>query len=103
MSSSEERRTKCDESHFNRLFKRFTSGGHGVHHSAMPARRVQLADVAARSGVSVSTASYVLSGKDGARRFNEGTRRRVVEAARDLGYVRNRSARSLRQGRTRTR
>lgn len=73
-----------------------------MHHSAMPARRVQLADVAARSGVSVSTASYVLSGKDGARRFNEGTRRRVVEAARDLGYVRNRSARSLRQGRTRT-
>lgn len=65
-------------------------------------RRASLADVAARSKVSVSTASYVLSGKPCAERFSEVTRARVELAARELGYVQNRAARSLRVGRTRT-
>lgn len=57
-----------------------------------------VADVATRAGVSVSTAARVLSGNGYA---SEVTRRLVLEAARDLGYVPNQIARSLRTNRTR--
>ncbi|WCC80015.1 LacI family DNA-binding transcriptional regulator [Cutibacterium equinum] len=66
------------------------------------ARHVGLVDVAARAGVSVSTASYVLSDNRRSERFTPETQERVRTAARDLGYVRNRNARSLRLGKTRT-
>ncbi|MSS44728.1 LacI family transcriptional regulator [Cutibacterium sp. WCA-380-WT-3A] len=65
-------------------------------------RHVGLVDVAARAGVSVSTASYVLSDNHRSERFTPETQERVRNAARDLGYVRNRAARSLRLGKTRT-
>jgi len=52
-----------------------------------------IADVAELAGVSVSTAARVLSGHGYAA---EGTRRRVLEAAKELGYVPNQIARSLR-------
>jgi LacI family transcriptional regulator len=58
-----------------------------------------VADVAKRAGVSVSTAARVLSGTGYAA---EDTRRLVLEAAKDLGYVPNQIARSLRTRRTRT-
>lgn len=58
-----------------------------------------VADVAKRAGVSVSTAARVLSGSGYAA---EQTRRVVLEAARELGYVPNQIARSLRTNRTRT-
>jgi LacI family transcriptional regulator len=57
-----------------------------------------IADVAAKAGVSVSTAARVLSGNGYAA---EGTRRLVLDAARDLGYVPNQIARSLRTRQTR--
>lgn len=57
-----------------------------------------VADVAKRAGVSVSTAARVLSGTGYAA---EDTRRLVLEAARELGYVPNQIARSLRTRRTR--
>ncbi len=57
-----------------------------------------VADVAKRAGVSVSTAARVLSGHGYAA---EETRRLVLEAARELGYVPNQIARSLRTRRTR--
>jgi DNA-binding LacI/PurR family transcriptional regulator len=56
-----------------------------------------VADVAKRAGVSVSTAARVLSGSGYAA---EQTRRLVLEAARELGYVPNQIARSLRTNRT---
>jgi DNA-binding LacI/PurR family transcriptional regulator len=56
-----------------------------------------IADVAGRAGVSVSTAARVLSGRGYAA---EETRRLVLEAAKDLGYVPNQIARSLRTRRT---
>ena len=56
-----------------------------------------IADVAEKAGVSVSTAARVLSGTGYAA---DGTRRVVLEAAKDLGYVPNRVARSLRTRRT---
>jgi len=56
-----------------------------------------IADVAEKAGVSVSTAARVLSGTGYAA---DDTRRLVLEAAKDLGYVPNRIARSLRTRRT---
>lgn len=52
-----------------------------------------VSDVAEKAGVSVSTASRVLSGRGYAA---PETRRLVLEAARELGFVPNRIARSLR-------
>lgn len=46
--------------------------------------RVGIKDVAAKAGVSISTVSYVMSGK---RSISEETARRVRQAADDLGYV----------------
>ncbi|MFB3737870.1 MAG: LacI family DNA-binding transcriptional regulator [Candidatus Velamenicoccus archaeovorus] len=56
-----------------------------------------IADVARKAGVSVSTAARVLSGRGYAA---EETRRLVLEAAKDLGYVPNQIARSLRTRQT---
>lgn len=56
-------------------------------------------DVAAAAGVSVTTVSHVLNSKG---RVDPATRRLVQEVARDLGYRPNRSAQSLRSGRTGT-
>ena len=58
-----------------------------------------VADVAKKAGVSVSTAARVLSGTGYA---SDDTRRLVLEAGRELGYVPNQIARSLRTRRTRT-
>jgi LacI family transcriptional regulator len=58
-----------------------------------------VADVAGRAGVSVSTAARVLSGHGYA---SDDTRRIVLEAAKELGYVPNQVARSLRTRQTRT-
>ncbi|MFE1830903.1 LacI family DNA-binding transcriptional regulator [Streptomyces yangpuensis] len=58
------------------------------------------ADVARRAGVSRATVSYVLNNA-AAVRISEPTRRRVREAAEELGYVPHAAARSLRAGHTR--
>jgi DNA-binding LacI/PurR family transcriptional regulator len=61
-------------------------------------RRVTLADVAARAGVSASTASLAYSG---AGPVSEATRQRVLAAAAELRYAGpDPLARSLRQGRS---
>jgi DNA-binding LacI/PurR family transcriptional regulator len=56
-----------------------------------------VADVAKQAGVSVSTAARVLSGSGYA---SDDTRRVVLEAAKELGYVPNQVARSLRTRKT---
>ena len=45
---------------------------------------VGIKDVAALAGVSISTVSYVMTGK---RPIGVKTRQRVLQAARDLGYL----------------
>lgn len=65
-------------------------------------RRVTLADVARRAGVSTTTASYVLNGRTEQMRIAVETERRVREAAAALGYRPNRSARNLRTASTKT-
>ncbi|BDA65752.1 LacI family transcriptional regulator [Actinomyces capricornis] len=69
---------------------------------AVTRTRVRLTDIAAACGVSTSTVSYVLAGKASERGLSNETVERVSAVANDLGYVRNRSARALRRGRTST-
>lgn len=56
-------------------------------------------DIAAKAGVSPSSVSRVLTGRGYA---SESTRQRVLAAARELGYMPNRVAQSLRVKQTRT-
>ncbi|TDE12240.1 LacI family DNA-binding transcriptional regulator [Jiangella asiatica] len=63
------------------------------------AKRSTSRDVAALAGVSVATVSYVMNGRTD-RRIPAETRDRVLEAANQLSYAPNRSARSLRRRRT---
>ena len=70
----------------------------------MPSHRervapVTLTAVARRAQVSIATVSYVLNGVRQSR-IPEITQARVRAAARELGYVPNESARSLRTGRS---
>lgn len=67
----------------------------------MTTRRVTLADVARRAGVSRTAASFVLNGHDHMR-IAASTRQRVLEATAELDYRPNRIALSLRTGTTRT-
>ena len=59
--------------------------------------RVTITDVARAAGVSVSTISKVMNGRDG---IAPATQRRVQQVIDDLGYVGNFGAQSLRSRRT---
>ncbi|CAM3835299.1 LacI family DNA-binding transcriptional regulator [Nocardioides zeicaulis] len=63
------------------------------------ARASSVKDVAARAGVSLGTVSNVLNRPE---RVSPATRSRVEDAMRELGFVRNESARQLRAGHSRT-
>jgi LacI family transcriptional regulator len=65
-------------------------------------RRTTLADVAARAGVSVTSASYILNSRSEEMRISAETTERVRLAARELSYRPNRSARNLRSSSTAT-
>jgi LacI family transcriptional regulator len=65
-------------------------------------RRPTLKDVAQAAGVSVTTVSVVLNDRHEGVRVPDATRRRVQQAAEDLGYRPNILARSLRTQETRT-
>lgn len=65
-------------------------------------RRPTLKDVARTAGVSVTTVSVVLNDRREGVRVPDATRRRVQQAAEDLGYRPNILARSLRTQETRT-
>ena len=64
-------------------------------------KRVTLADVAARTHVSLATVSQVLNGRSTCWASVE-TRKRVMDAVAELGYRPNLSARALRSGETHT-
>lgn len=57
--------------------------------------RARITDVAKRAGVSIKTVSRVVNEESGVR---EDTRARVAQAVRELGYVPNSFARSLKSG-----
>ncbi|MFJ3921683.1 LacI family DNA-binding transcriptional regulator [Streptomyces sp. NPDC090022] len=73
---------------------------HASTSSAPPSTAPTSADVARLAGVSRATVSYVLNNAE-AVRISEPTRRKVREAAEELGYVPHAAARSLRAGHTR--
>jgi DNA-binding LacI/PurR family transcriptional regulator len=62
---------------------------------------ITMADIAREAGVSRATASYVLNDRATAVRISAETRRRVLEAARSLGYRRNELARAVVTGQNR--
>lgn len=64
----------------------------------MTKRRPAGTDVASRAGVSQKTVSRVMNGEPYVK---EEVRRRVLQAAQELGYRRNNAARTLTSGRTR--
>src|SRR5699024_8673106 len=79
-------------------------GGPAVMSSEVAGRAhrtaVTLADVAGRAGVSIATASFVLSGRGGSRSAGSpATKAKVRAAAEELGYVPNRNAQAMRTGR----
>lgn len=65
---------------------------------ARASRTASVKDVAAAAGVSLGTVSNVLNRPD---RVTAATRARVEQAMKDLGFVRNESARQLRAGTSR--
>lgn len=72
-------------------------GKHPVRRGSKPTIR----EVAAKAGVSLTTVSYVLSGRNGGTtRISQPTKDRVHAAVHELGYVPNRAARGMRRGRT---
>lgn len=62
-------------------------------------KRITLADVAGEAGVSVQTASHVMTGNMNVR-LPEATRERVRQAALKVGYQPNRIAQAMRMGKT---
>jgi DNA-binding LacI/PurR family transcriptional regulator len=66
--------------------------------TASPVASPRVGDVARAAGVSAQTVSNVMNRRG---RFSEETRQRVLAAADELGYIPNRSARSLRLQRSR--
>ncbi|ONI84875.1 LacI family transcriptional regulator [Saccharothrix sp. ALI-22-I] len=66
---------------------------------ARPTRRVSMADVARRAGVSAQTVSRVSNGHPG---VVDSTREQVLAAMQELGYRPNSAARALKYGQFRT-
>jgi DNA-binding LacI/PurR family transcriptional regulator len=64
-------------------------------------RRVTSQHVAERAGVSRTTVSFVLNNVEGAQ-ISAETRQRVLQAAKDLGYVPDAAAQSLASGKSKT-
>jgi LacI family purine nucleotide synthesis repressor len=61
---------------------------------------ITIREIAEASGVSIATVSAVLSGKADQRRIAIPTRERVLHVARQLGYLHNALAKSLREGKS---
>lgn len=62
---------------------------------------VTMDEVASKVGVSRATVSFVLNGRRSGPEIGEETKRRVLQAAQELGYRRNEIARSMKSGKTR--
>ncbi len=69
--------------------------------SIMPRKRVTMREVAELAGVSRTTVSFVLNRTPNVN-IPQDTRKRIIEAARQLNYVPNAKAINLATGRTNT-
>lgn len=63
-------------------------------------KRISLKDISNKVGVSVSLVSYVLNDKGKEYRVSEETSRKILDAAKELGYVPNQIARSLKSNKS---
>lgn len=68
-------------------------------HSPSREKRVTLQDIARKTGFTVNTVSRALKNKSD---ISAATAQKIQQAAREMGYVRNIAASSLRSGRTKT-
>lgn len=68
----------------------------------MKAKRTSLEDIAKKVGVSKATVSFVLNGKGDEFNISKEKQRLIRETAKELSYVPNFFAKSLRQGETKT-
>jgi LacI family transcriptional regulator len=79
-----------------------TEPGQRARRAPVSPKRVTLADVADRAGVSRTAASFVLTGRRAEMRISTDAEDRVLRAAREMGYRPNIVSRSLRTGTTHT-
>lgn len=68
----------------------------------MKAKRTSLEDIAKKVGVSKATVSFVLNGKGDEFNISKEKQKLIKETAKELSYVPNFFAKSLRQGETKT-
>lgn len=68
----------------------------------MSSKKVSLADIASSLGISKSTVSFVLNDKGDQYNISPETQRAIREKAKELNYVPNFFAKSLREGKTKT-
>ena len=62
-------------------------------------KNVTAKDIARACGLSQATVSYVMNNKEG-KKISEATRRLVLQTARELNYIPNSTARSMRTNRS---
>jgi DNA-binding LacI/PurR family transcriptional regulator len=75
-------------------------GDTGARSDGKPRASVTLRDVARQSGVSITTVSRILNGRESGIPIRETTRERVTRTAEELGYRPNLLARGLRGSRS---
>lgn len=68
----------------------------------MTKQKANINDIAARTGLSISTVSRVLNGKGEQFRIGKKSQQKILEAARELNYVPNQVAANLRTGKSNT-
>jgi len=68
----------------------------------MKPQKVNIKDIAAKTGLSITTVSRILNGKAKQYRISESSCQKVTETARELNYVPNLFAANLRTGKSRT-
>ncbi|MES2588614.1 MAG: LacI family DNA-binding transcriptional regulator [Bacteroidota bacterium] len=69
---------------------------------SLPNKKLSLSDLAAILGMSKSTVSFVLNNKGDKYNISKETQRMVLEKAKELNFVPNFFAKSLREGKTKT-
>lgn len=68
----------------------------------MKANKANIKDIAAKTGLSISTVSRVLNGKAEQFRIGKKSQQKILEASRELNYVPNLIAANLRTGKSNT-
>jgi LacI family transcriptional regulator len=68
----------------------------------MATQKVNINDIAAKTGLSISTVSRVLNGKAEQFRIGKKSQKKIIDAAKELNYVPNLFAANLRTGKSNT-